>query len=160
MSAYDPSHEGRVRFEREDTGTRSIYVFGLALGLTAVIFIAIAWGYFQFLARREAARGPGASPLAAQARTQPPEPRLQADPAADLVTLRAAENEQLSKLAWVDKSKGIVQIPIERAMELLVAGGVPARPGQSPVWLPRPTGIDPYLVPAPTTEAREAREEK
>ena len=160
MSANHPSHSGgHVRYEREDSGTRSLYGAGLALAVIAIVFVAIAWGYFQYLAKREAARSPAASPLSAQARTQPPEPRLQADPEADLAAMRAAENVQLSKLAWVDQSKGIVQVPIERAMELLVASGVPARPGQTPVWLPHAAGIDPYLVPAPA-EARQRREEK
>jgi hypothetical protein len=37
-----------------------------------------------------------------------------------LVELRAREDAQLGSYAWVDKEKGIVQIPIDRAMELVV----------------------------------------
>lgn len=151
MSAHDPSHQsgGRIRFETGDVHTRPIYLAGLALAAAAVVFIVIAWVYYQALARREAAKSPVVSPLSAEfARKQPPEPRLQSDARGDLLAMRAAENEQLTKLAWVDKTQGTVQVPIDRAMALLVAKGLPARPGASPVWLPRPTGLDPYLSAA------------
>jgi len=163
MSAHDPSHKsgGRIRFETRDLRTRPIYLAGLALAVAAVVFVAIAWGFYQKLAQREAARSPVVSPLSAEfARKQPPEPRLQSDARADLLAMRAAENQQLTKLAWADKNKGTVQIPIDRAMELLIAKGLAARQGPSPVWLPRPTGIDPILTPSQpdATEARDPRE--
>ncbi len=156
MSAHDPSQQSDhgVRYETSDVRTRHIYLAGLALASTAAVFVVIAWGYYQVLAKREAANSPTLNPLSAQyARTQPPEPRLQSDPRADLLAMRAAENEQLTKLAWVDKAKGTVQIPIDRAMDLLIAKGLAARPGPSPAWLPKPTGIDPHL-PAASTQAR------
>lgn len=159
MSAHDPSHaaDSHVRYETRDVRTRTIYLASLALMLAAVAFVAIAWVYYQALARREAARSPGVSPLAAEhARTQPPEPRLQSAARADLLAMRAAENEQLTRLAWVDKNKGTVQVPIDRAMALLLDKGLAARPGDSPVWFPKPTGIDPDL-PAAGPEAREPR---
>ena len=40
---------------------------------------------------------------------------------AELRDLRASQLKRLHALAWVDKRNGIVAIPIERAMELLVA---------------------------------------
>ncbi len=148
MSAHDPSHQsgGPIRFETRDLQTRPIYLAGLALAAAAVVFIVIAWGYYQALAKREAARSQAVSPLSAEfARKQPPEPRLQSDARGDLLAMHAAENQELTKLAWVDEAKGTVQIPIDRAMDLLIAKRLPARPGASPVWLPTPTGIDPLL---------------
>ena len=54
-----------------------------------------------------------------------PEPRLIVTPAADLEELRAREDEELKSYAWIDRKSGIVRIPIERAMELIVQRGLP-----------------------------------
>ena len=37
-----------------------------------------------------------------------------------LAGLRKTQAEQASRYAWVDQKKGVVQLPIERAMELVV----------------------------------------
>jgi hypothetical protein len=57
----------------------------------------------------------------------PPEPRLQADPAADLRVMRAAEDAELNEYGWVDRSRGVIRLPIERAMALLLLRGLPTR---------------------------------
>jgi hypothetical protein len=54
-------------------------------------------------------------------------PRLQTDPAQDLERLRQAENDALNNYGWVDRSRGIVRVPIDRAMELLLKRGLPTR---------------------------------
>ncbi|NBV82573.1 hypothetical protein EBR57_00395 [bacterium] len=38
----------------------------------------------------------------------------------DLAELRAYENEMATALKWVDKEKGVVQIPMDVAMDLVV----------------------------------------
>lgn len=150
-------HGNGIRFETADVVARPIYLAGLALTATALAFIGVSTLAYWFLAGYEASKNPPANPLTVEyARKEPPEPRLQSDARQDLLTMRAAENEQLAKLAWVDKTKGTVQVPIERAMALLLAKGLPARSGPSPTWLPAPTGIDPYFVPpAPPAAAEE-----
>jgi hypothetical protein len=37
-----------------------------------------------------------------------------------LIDLRKKQTEQGTKYAWVDQKKGVVQLPIERSMELVV----------------------------------------
>lgn len=49
---------------------------------------------------------------------RPPEPRLSADPYADLRELRKRETERLGSYGWIDKGRGVIHIPIERAMEI------------------------------------------
>ena len=44
-------------------------------------------------------------------------------PVVDMDEMRTAENEALSNAGWVDKQKGIVRIPIERAKQLVVQKG-------------------------------------
>lgn len=51
-----------------------------------------------------------------------PEPRLQIDETQDRDALRAEESERLERYAWVDRRKGVVRIPIDRAMDLIAGG--------------------------------------
>lgn len=63
---------------------------------------------------------------------EPPAPRLQIDPAADLARFRAAEDKKLNTYYWIDKQKGIVHIPIARAMKELAAKGIAGFPKAAP----------------------------
>lgn len=57
---------------------------------------------------------------------QPPaQPRLQANPRADLREYRAREQRRLHGYGWVDRDAGVVHVPIDRAMDLLVERGLP-----------------------------------
>ncbi|HUC85551.1 MAG TPA: hypothetical protein VL970_10195 [Candidatus Acidoferrales bacterium] len=49
------------------------------------------------------------------------------DDHAERVALEAAQDAQLNSYGWVDRSNGIVRIPIARAMELLLQRGLPTR---------------------------------
>jgi hypothetical protein len=102
-------------------------IVAAALGLAAVVGLVLLgmWVLFGTLAAREARLSPAANPLAAgSARILPPRPRLQAAPIDDLRQLREAEEEILTTYAWMDADKGLVRIPIERAMDLLAARGI------------------------------------
>lgn len=52
-------------------------------------------------------------------------PALQHSPATDLAMFRNQEEHELARLAWVDRNAGIAQIPIEDAMKLVAAHGLP-----------------------------------
>jgi hypothetical protein len=57
-----------------------------------------------------------------------PTPRLQGDDGnLDTADLHAREDLLLENYSWVDRSKGTVRIPIERAMELIAQRGLPVR---------------------------------
>ena len=56
----------------------------------------------------------------------PPEPRLQISPSEDWAEMLRREQAVLNSYAWVDRSRCIVRIPIERAMELIAQRGLPA----------------------------------
>ena len=62
----------------------------------------------------------------------PPQPRLQADPAADLAAQRAREQAQLDGYAWVDRDAGIARIPVDRAMDILARSSSSAQPNREP----------------------------
>jgi hypothetical protein len=54
---------------------------------------------------------------------------------------RAAREERLRAYGWVDRTKGVVHLPIDRAMQLVAEGARPA-PGAAPE-APRPPGGQP-----------------
>ncbi|HEY3855440.1 MAG TPA: hypothetical protein VGO67_13700 [Verrucomicrobiae bacterium] len=50
-----------------------------------------------------------------------PSPREQPDPLIDLTSLRAREDAELNSYGWINKTSGVVRIPIERAIDILAA---------------------------------------
>jgi hypothetical protein len=50
----------------------------------------------------------------------PPAPRLQVRPAADWQAFHQAQMERLSRYEWISIEEGHAQIPVRRAMEILV----------------------------------------
>lgn len=58
-----------------------------------------------------------------------PAPRLQTDDGnVDIADMHARENLLLNNYTWIDRSKGTVRIPIERAMQLVAERGLPVAP--------------------------------
>ena len=47
-------------------------------------------------------------------------------PDRDLQAVRAQEDRILTTYGWVDKSRGVVRIPIDEAMRLVAEQGLPA----------------------------------
>jgi len=105
------------RYEIRDADVRWLLLFGLSLVAVVAAVMLLVAPLMTFLAARQPA-GPPASPLAPAA-DLPPEPRLQTTPRRDLAEKRRAEDGTLTSYAWIDRSNGIVRIPIDRAMELL-----------------------------------------
>jgi hypothetical protein len=57
-------------------------------------------------------------------RSESAKPRLQVNPAGDLALHRAAEQKALTGYGWVDHQRGIVRIPIDRAMQDIASTGI------------------------------------
>jgi len=104
---------------------------GLGLAAVMVFGMVLMYAMFQSLARNQLAPTPQA---ASWVNVQPPpvEPELQPDLRQFLVEMRQAETEVLSSYAWIDQQQGIAQIPIERAMQILVSKEPPANGSSSP----------------------------
>jgi hypothetical protein len=77
-------------------------------------------------------------------------PKLLARPERELDEVRAAEKEQLGSYGWVDQAGGVARIPVERAMEIVAAQGLPARQAGAAAAAPAPA------TPAPEAPAAEA----
>jgi hypothetical protein len=65
-------------------------------------------------------------------RIEPPGPRLQTNPGADLERFRADEQKRLDTYYWTDRQNGTVHIPIGEAMKKLVQTGLPGFPKGEP----------------------------
>ena len=64
-----------------------------------------------------------------------PQPRVQTGQRAQLARLVSAQKKRLNSYGWVDRRNGLIQIPVKRAMQMLVAKGAqayaPLAPGQA-----------------------------
>jgi hypothetical protein len=126
--AHDDTVNPAVSHETTDVNVRGVFGFAAGLIITGVLIHFAVWVLFDYFDARERARSPRQYPLAAAEQTRlPPEPRLQTDPRADLNEFRARENTTLTTYGWIDRNGGVVRIPIDRAMKIVVERGLPAR---------------------------------
>jgi len=73
---------------------------------------------------------PSRSIVVTPASTLPaPAPRLEVIPGQGFQAFRATQQAELNGYGWVDRDKGIVHIPIERAMELIAGSNLPVVQG-------------------------------
>ncbi len=130
MSEIDSARSGlpRAGHETTDANVGGVFAFGAALAVVTAAAMLVTWLMFGYLRGHQAAVVPEYPLAAGHENRLPPEPRLQTDPRGDLQRLRAQEDRTLTTYGWVDKNAGIVRIPIDRAMALVVARGLPARP--------------------------------
>jgi len=126
---YGPTPPG-AKYEHTDIDTSVGYKFALWLIVAMLISVAIVYGTFRlFESQMQTADAVAQKyPLAAGQAKNPPAPNLQTQPFKDVYLLRKGEAEKLESYGWVDKEGGVTRIPIDRAMEVLLQRGLPARP--------------------------------
>ena len=100
---------------REPEGLSLRWVLGVGLGTGGFVLAALAGTWLFY--REAADPGPFRPPAAH------PAPRLQTDPAADLRAFRKQQAQELEGYAWVDRERGLVRIPLDRAMGLIAGRG-------------------------------------
>jgi hypothetical protein len=125
---YGPTPAG-AKYEHTDIDVRVGYQFALWLTVSMLISVGIVYGTFYFFEGREKTANSDAQkyPLAIGQLKSPPLPNLQKQPFKDIYELRLGENEKLAAYGWVDKDGGVTRIPIDRAMEVMLQRGFPAR---------------------------------
>lgn len=108
-----------ARHEQRDVSGRFIlFAFLLLLGSLSTVGLAV-WGVFPKSTDDKRIPTTAASF---------PAPALQTNPRRDLHEFEAEQMHQLTTYWWVDASKGLVHIPIDRAMEKLAKSGIPGWP--------------------------------
>ena len=108
-----------------DIGYRGLAYATLGLAVLVGGAAAASFLLFSFFQSRQAQGDPPASPFG-EVRIVPPAPRLQVEPADDLRAMEAEMERLLGSYEWVDRERGLVRVPIERAMEVVAGGGGPA----------------------------------
>jgi len=138
---------GRVGHEQTDVDTIAIGKSALAMTLICIALIGMIFGMFKYLLSMEG----GVSKPVAKA---PPVPQLQKTPVKDLKAVRAEEDQALTTYGWVDQPKGVVRLPIAKAMDLVVQRGLTTRPPADmqkfsrDISIPTESGLGMKMVPS------------
>jgi hypothetical protein len=133
----DQPGNGHGTYEREDLSPSGVFYFMAGLGLVVVVICFIVFGMYRFLDIYERSHQAPMSPMVmAPADTRAvtledtqafPQPRLEESERTQLRQFIEDQDRKLATYDWVDKDKGIVRIPIDRAMDLIVERGLPVR---------------------------------
>ena len=116
--------------EVSDINPKRVAIVGLALATVIAVSLLVTYGLFHYFYRGETRTRPLPSPLS-YSREPTPEPRLSVEPGKDLKTLRSEEDAMLKSYGWIDRDKGVVHIPIDRAIEILAERGLSVRAAKS-----------------------------
>ena len=103
--------------ERSDWNMSYVLLTAILFAVSVTVLCAGAWWIFRQLHASAAARHMG---TARENAPPPPNPKLQVAPSADWEQMIATERTFLNSYGWIDRSQGIVHIPIRRAMDLMV----------------------------------------
>ena len=129
MSEHHKGPEQSRRYEDSNVSVKQLFAFAMgivALVLVGVLVSALTFRFFE----RLTPMGPSAAPFE-DVRDLPPGLRLQTAAPDDLKRYRDEQDKILAGYGWVDPRAGVVRIPVERAMELLLQKGYSVR-GSSP----------------------------
>lgn len=121
-----PANSASTGHELSDANPKKILWFAVGLALVIAMVALVTYGLFHFFYRSETRSRPAPSPLSYGVEP-PPEPRLLTKPGADLAAMRADEDQILGSYGWIDRERGIVRVPIDRAITLLAQKGLPTR---------------------------------
>lgn len=142
--------DASLGYERSDVRISGIVVFLISMAVFVVVTAVLCYGVGSMINAhmnkqdgptsrwvkteniRELGNMPSAAAMqdkVAQLTQSFPAPRLLVDDGnADVADLHARENLLLNNYTWIDRSKGTVRIPIDRAMEIVAQQGLPVAP--------------------------------
>ena len=121
-----PSPSTFAGHELSDLNPKKIALFGIVLTAVIIAALLVSYALFHLFYSTITRARPQPSPLS-YSREPTPEPRLSVKPGDDLKAMRAEEDKMLNSYDWVDRDKGIVRIPIARAIEMLAQRALPMR---------------------------------
>ena len=145
-SASPSAHEGA------DLHIRNVVRVAALVGVILVLTILVLTLFFQLMERTHPNRTSEAAPVVLESEL-PPLPRLQTNPLRDLQAVRTVEDSHLEHYAWIDRERGIAQIPIDRAMVLWTKNRSTPQPAA-------PTANPTNAVPAPEVTELQMRQQK
>jgi len=129
--ATSPKVAPQDGYEKSDASPRGLLYFALIMAaILAAAGLSLIWLFKYF----QKAENPGSFIGAPFAGSQPlpPPPRIQSTPGADMQSYWQSQQNLLNTYGWIDRQNGIVRMPIERAMEILLERGLPTRSTSGP----------------------------
>jgi hypothetical protein len=142
----EENNQQRPGFEQSDVNVIAVGKVAIALVLVTILAMALLVGVFNYFKTKEGGEAISVDPAKVF-----PEPQLEKTPIPDLKAIRQAEDQVLNTYGWVDQQKGVVRIPISKAMDMVVAKGLPVRaaapPNTDTVSMPTESGLGPKLLP-------------
>jgi hypothetical protein len=132
-SVEKPSQKPNRGYEKRDANAIGVFAVVIFLALSGIAIHGILAGFLHSLKNKPAPQdywrpAPGVPrPESVRAGV----PRLQISAPWDLRTFRDFEETQLHTYGWIDRTAGVVRLPIDRAMELVLQEGLPVRAGSN-----------------------------
>ncbi|MGO9640811.1 MAG: hypothetical protein ACLP1Y_05855 [Candidatus Acidiferrales bacterium] len=129
-----------VSYETQDVSVGAIERAGVILAVVVLVSLAIVAGTFYLYTSVQPLGTPEIAPgMRAAGRELPPAPRMQGIPGDTLPPpeqqrqFQAAAAAELNGYGWMDAQHSVAHIPIEEAMKILAAQGLPqpAEPGKT-----------------------------
>jgi hypothetical protein len=123
--------EATLARTREPSDLRPWIIVVVGLGTLALVglTLGIVWAF-------EDVTGTSGQQVAMPSRFAPPQ--LQSNPAGDLQRYQAEQQAELDGYAWADRDRGLVRVPITRAMEMIAGRGSAAYEPLDPPRTPDP----------------------
>lgn len=161
-------HDAHAKgYEDTDVHARPLFWFFVVFAVFMVIaYVLVTWSY-RALVKFEESRQADVLTRVAAPRTEIPEsldlraggpivtslpqgaPMLQADPVKDMQAMRAEQEGKLNSYGWIDREKGVVHVPIEKAMAFtLERSMVKAQAAEAATPVPATAVAAPAATPA------------
>jgi len=115
---------GEKAHERKDADAINLIMIAFLLAVVIGLCLLICWIVLRAFNQNREAQEPPRSRMAEQA-AQFPQPHLITRSGDELRQTQMAAEKKLDSYGWVDRKAGVAQVPIARAMELLVERGLP-----------------------------------
>lgn len=122
MAEHQPHNPGGADalYERRDVSVRGIALAAALVAAGFVLAMLLTW----LVLRLATGVADTYLPLFPEA-PDVPAPALQVDPQQDLAEFRDNKLERLTSYGWVDRSAGVIHVPIEDAMARVAKDGLP-----------------------------------
>lgn len=114
-----------VRYEERDINVRDVTMIAVAVLVCTIGIVCVLYLLFSYMRNLKAQESPPTSPVERRVYQYPPEPRIQESPAFDYESMRYEAEWELHHYQWIDKQKGIVAIPIDKAIDIVAKRGIP-----------------------------------
>ena len=122
----DQLQTGHGASGHENSDAHAVNLFKIGAYLLTLIAVTFAAMFGMLKLMEQHAPAPTTQPSSMRSAAElPPEPRLQALPTADMEAYKAWEDSVMTSYTWIDRTAGTVRVPIDSAIAMVAAKGLP-----------------------------------